>query len=77
MEKLKTATEVAELYGYTEETVWKKCRNYQKGFPNGWPHRRDGRVIRFRQEDLDAIDAMMNPQPVERPRKTKRKPLAA
>ncbi|MFI8412840.1 hypothetical protein ACIGB6_10220 [Paeniglutamicibacter gangotriensis] len=77
MEKLKTVPEVAERYRYTEETIWKKCRQYQQGFPTGWPHLRQGRDIRFTQENIEAIDAMMNPAPIAKARKTKRQSLAA
>lgn len=77
MEQLKTVREVADRYRYTEETVWNKCRQHNHGNPKGWPHLREGRVIRFTQENIDAIDAMMSPATSIKTRKTKRRSLAA
>jgi len=76
-EKFLTVPEVAAKYRYTDETVWKKCRQYSEGFPQGWPHHRDGRTIRFSAADLEAIDKKMNPAPAAPAGKRKRKPLAA
>lgn len=72
-----TAEDVAEITQYTVETVWRRCRMFQQGQPGGWPHRRDGRSIRFTQDDIDAIDELMNPAPAPRTAPRKHKPLAA
>lgn len=77
MDKFFTVEEVAGRYRYTTETVWKKCRMHNDGDAKGWPHRRDGRVIRFTEADIEAIDKLMNPAPAQADRKTKRKSLAA
>jgi len=72
-----TAEDVAEKTRYGVETVWRRCRMYQQGKPGGWPHRRDGRSIRFTQDDLDAIDQLMHPKPRKHHGGShKRKPLA-
>ena len=75
MEKFYTVQEVANMYRYTKDTVWKKCRQYQDGSPNGWPHHRDGKIIRFTEGHLSEIKSLMNPTPAAPPRKKKREPL--
>lgn len=76
-EILYTAEEVAVMHKYAVTTVWKRCREYEKGAPGGWPHRRDGRAIRFTKDDLQAINELMNPEPVEATSSSgKRRPLA-
>lgn len=77
LDKLYTVPEVAERYRYTEETIWNKCRQHNAGNPKGWPHLREGRVIRFTPENIRAIDDMMNPAAPIKARKTKRRSLAA
>lgn len=76
-EVLYTAEDMAQKYRYTVETIWRRCRLYQKGEKGGWPHRKDGRFVRFTQGDVDAIDELMNPDPVESTSgSSKRRPLA-
>lgn len=73
-----TAEDVAQHHNITVGTVWKYCRMYQKGEPGGWPHRRISRAIRFTESDREAIEELTKPQQVEeKPRKTKRRSLAA
>lgn len=73
-----TAEDVAQHHRITVGTVWKYCRMYQKGLKGGWPHQRISRSIRFTESDLEAIDQLTKPQPVEdKARKTKRRSLAA
>ena len=72
-----TAEDMAFKHQYGVETVWKRCRMYQKGEPGGWPHMRDGRSIRFSKQDVAAIDKLMNPTPAQQEPKLKRRSLAA
>lgn len=69
-----TVPEVAAKFRYTTETVWKKCRMYDTGHPKGWPHKRDGRTIRFSPENIAAIEQVMEPATPQRP-KRRRAPL--
>lgn len=71
-----TAEEVAERTQFTVETVWRRCRMFQHGDPGGWPHKRDGRSIRFTRDDLDAIEKIMHPPARQHSGSRKRKPLA-
>ncbi|MBM7847511.1 hypothetical protein JOE65_000739 [Arthrobacter roseus] len=72
-----TVLEVAERYRYTDETVWKKCRQYSEGDRRGWPHQREGRSIRFSEADIVAIDEKFKPQIATNQPKRKRRALAA
>lgn len=77
LERLYTVEEVAAKYRFTTETVWKKCRMEERGDAKGWPHKREGRTIRFTAENISEIDNRMNPAaPARIPAKRKRQPLS-
>jgi len=71
-----TAEDMAHKHQYTVETIWRRCRMYEQGEKGGWPHRRDGRSIRFSKQDVEAIDQLMNPTPGKSAPKRKRRSLA-
>lgn len=78
LERLYTVEEVAAKYRFTTETVWKKCRMYDRGDLKGWPHQREGRRVRFTSENIREISERMNPAAAARMKpKRKRQPLAA
>lgn len=70
-----TVPEVAAKFRYTTETVWKKCRMYDNGHPKGWPHKREGRTIRFSPANVTAIEQSMEPVAAKITPRRKRQPL--
>lgn len=77
LERLYTVEEVAEKFRFTTETVWKKCRMYDRGDVKGWPHKREGRSVRFTAENISEINDRMNPaHPAHLKPKRKRQPLS-
>ncbi|QRQ79105.1 helix-turn-helix domain-containing protein [Glutamicibacter protophormiae] len=66
--KLYSAEDIAEIFGCSLETVWRKSRTLE------WPHMRLGRRFRYSEEDIRKIQELLRPRPVQAA-KTKRIPL--
>lgn len=71
-----TAADMADMYQYNIQTVWRRCRMYQEGRPGGWPHFRDDRSIRFSEQHVADIRELMTPAKTETTAQPKRRPLA-
>lgn len=60
MSKPLTAAELAEMLGVTTRTIQRKARDREI------PHQRVGRLIRFRQSDVEEIERMCRRDAIQR-----------